>query len=220
MPDSHHVFVTGATGYIGSRLIPILQSRGHQVTALVRNSSKDKVAGKCDVVCGDALDGKSYRDAVNEADTFVHLVGVAHPSPRKARQFVEIDMKSAQEAIGVAVHNRIRHFVYISVAHPAPAMHAYIDVRTRCEQILRDSGLNATIVRPWYVLGPGHRWPYALAPFYRIAELLPSTRESALRLGLVTIHEMVRALAAVVDDPPNGITIVDVPRIRELSRRI
>jgi uncharacterized protein YbjT (DUF2867 family) len=99
-------------------------------------------------------------------------------------------------------------------------MHAYIDVRTRCEQILRDSGLNATIVRPWYVLGPGHRWPYALVPFYRIAELLPSTRESALRLGLVTIHEMVRALAAVVDDPPNGITIVDVPRIRELSRRI
>lgn len=217
MPGNR-VFVTGATGYIGSRLIPVLQARGHHVTALIRHSSKDKIAGKCEVVCGDALDGKSYRDAVNEADTFVHLVGVAHPSPRKARQFVEIDMKSAQEAIGVAVHNGIRHFVYISVAHPAPAMRAYIDVRTRCEQILCDSRLNATIVRPWYVLGPGHRWPYALAPFYRIAELLPSTRESALRLGLVTIREMVQALTAVVENPAKGVTVVDVPRIRQLSR--
>ncbi len=203
---------------MGSRLIPVLQSRGHHVTALVRNNSKNKLAGKCDFVCGDALDGKSYRDAVNEADTFVHLVGVAHPSPRKARQFVEIDMKSAQEAIGVAVDNDVRHFVYLSVAHPAPAMHAYIDARTHCEQMLRDSGVNATIVQPWYVLGPGHRWPYALVPFYRIAELLPPTRESAFRLGLITIREMVQALTAVVEDPPVGVRVMDVPRIRQLSR--
>ncbi len=217
MPDSHRVFVTGATGYIGSRLIPVLQSRGHHVTALLRSSSKRNITA--DIVRGDALDGKSYCDALNHADTFVHLVGVAHPSPQKAQQFIEIDMKSAQEAIAVAMDSGIRHFVYLSVAHPAPAMHAYIDVRTRCEQILRDSGLNATIVRPWYVLGPGHHWPYALLPLYGIAELLPPTRESALRLGLVTIREMVQALTAVVEDPPGGVTVVDVPRIRQLSRR-
>lgn len=214
----HSVFVTGATGYIGSRLIPVLQSHGHQVTALVRITSTSKFTAGCNVVRGDALDGNSYRDSLGQTDTFVHLVGVAHPSPRKAQEFIEIDMKSAQESIRVASDSRTRHFVYLSVAHPAPAMHAYIDVRTRCEQMLRESGLNATIIRPWYILGPGHRWPYALLPFYRIAELLPSTRESAIRLGLVTIHEMVQALTAIVEDPPKGVSIVDVPKIRQLCR--
>ena len=58
----------------------------------------------------------------------------------------------------------VQHFVYISVAHPAPMMKAYIEVRSQCEAMIRQSGMNATILRPWYVLGPGHRWPYLLLP--------------------------------------------------------
>jgi uncharacterized protein YbjT (DUF2867 family) len=218
MPATHNIFVTGATGYIGSRLIPLLQFRGHQVTALTRNGSKSELVSGCTVVCGDALDGIGYRESLNGADTFIHLVGVAHPSPAKAREFVEIDLKSAQEAIRVAAERGIRHFVYLSVAHPAPAMHAYIDVRARCEQSLRESGLHATIIRPWYVLGPGHRWAYALVPAYKLAELIPSTRESARRLGLVKLAEMVHAIANLVENPPDGVRIVEVPRIRELGR--
>jgi len=45
-------------------------------------------------------------------------------------------------------------------------MKAYIAVREECEEIIQESGLNATILRPWYVLGPGHRWPYMLLPMY------------------------------------------------------
>ena len=59
-------------------------------------------------------------------------------------------------------------------------------------------------VPPWYVLGPGHRWPLALIPFYRLLETVPGKRESALRLGLVTIQEMVAALAWAVENPPAG----------------
>ncbi len=218
MPGNHRVFVTGATGYIGSRLIPAIQSDGHHVTALVRDSSKHKLGNTCNVVCGDALDSTTYCEFLNGVDTFVHLVGVAHPSPAKAREFVEIDLKSAEEAIDAARKAGICHFVYLSVAHPAPAMHAYIDVRSKCEDILRDSGLNATIVRPWYVLGPGHRWAYVLLPAYRMAESIPKMRASARRLGLVTIHEMVQALTAVVSDPADGIRIIEVLEIRRLGR--
>ncbi|HEY7306677.1 MAG TPA: NAD(P)H-binding protein [Bryobacteraceae bacterium] len=218
MTESRKVFVTGATGYIGSRLIPVLQSRGHRVTALTRESSKHKLTNGCNAVSGDALDGGSYRESLNGADTFIHLVGVSHPSPAKARQFVEIDMKSAQEAIRVAVEKRVGHFVYLSVAHPAPAMHAYINVRTRCEQTLKESGLNATILRPWYVLGPGHQWPYVLLPAYRVAELLPATRASALRLGLVRLPEMLQAMASVVSHPPDGVRVIEVPEIRRIGR--
>ena len=77
--------------------------------------------------------------------------------------------------------------------------------------------MKATFVRPWYVLGPGHWWPYALVPFYWIAELLSPARESARRLGLVSISQMLNALEWAVDHPPDDVQILDVPRIRELA---
>jgi uncharacterized protein YbjT (DUF2867 family) len=109
---------------------------------------------------------------------------------------------------------RIRHFVYLSVAHPAPMMHAYIAVRSQCEAAIESAGINATILRPWYVLGPGHRWPYLLVPIYKLAELLPPTRDGALRLGLVTLEQMTSALTVAVENPVVGRRVVTVPEIR------
>jgi uncharacterized protein YbjT (DUF2867 family) len=106
------------------------------------------------------------------------------------------------------------HFVYVSVARPAPMMQEYQQVRGKAERALDLSGLRRTIVRPWYVLGPGHRWPYALLPMCWILERVPSTRASAQRLGLVTIGEMVTTLVHAVEHPPRRARIVEVPDIR------
>jgi uncharacterized protein YbjT (DUF2867 family) len=163
---------------------------------------------------GDALDASSYAGHLAGSDTFVHLVGVAHPSPAKAQEFRRIDLVAAQSAIALATQRRIRHFIYVSVAQPAPTMKAYIEVRAQCEQTLRQSGMNATILRPWYVLGPNHRWPYFLLPVYWVAEHLPMTKDGARRLGLVTVRQMVTALVAAVEHVPQGIRMVDVPAIR------
>ncbi len=213
--DSRRVFVTGGTGYIGQRLIRALCARGHQVEAVVRPGSEKKLPSGGTPVVGNALEGASYASHLSRGHTFVQLVGVTHPSPAKAQQFVDVDERSAMEAIRVAREANVRHFVYVSVAHPAPAMHAYIAVRTRCEEAIRAAALNATILRPWYVLGPGHHWPRILIPMYWLAERIPSMREGARRLGLVTIDQMVAALVRAVENPVSGIEIVDVPRIRE-----
>ena len=78
---SHRVFLTGGTGYMGSRLIPILVGRGSEVVALVRPGSESRLPAGCRAVVGDALDGASYQQHVGGCDTFIQLVGVAHPSP-------------------------------------------------------------------------------------------------------------------------------------------
>jgi len=209
-----NVFVTGGTGYMGRRLIPQLVARGHRVRALVRSSSAANLPAGCAMVVGDALDAASYSAVVPPAETFVHLVGVAHPSPAKAEQFRSVDLASVRAAGAAAVAAGVRHFIYVSVAHPAPAMKAYIAVRSEGEELIRASGLSATILRPWYVLGPGHRWPVILQPFYWLAEQLPGTRESARRLGLVTIDQMLAALVQAVENPPDGVRLVEVPQIR------
>jgi uncharacterized protein YbjT (DUF2867 family) len=215
--QTHRVFVTGGTGYVGRPLITQLLQRGHEVQALVRPGSERKLPAGCQAITGDALDGKSYASQIAPADTFVQLVGVSHPSPAKATEFRSIDLASGRSAIEAAKGAGVRHFVYVSVAHPAPVMKAYIEVRSQCEDMISQSGMKATILRPWYVLGPGHRWPYLLLPMYKLMELLPSTREGATRLGLVTLEQMVRALIEAVEAPAKGVRIVEVPQIRAAS---
>jgi uncharacterized protein YbjT (DUF2867 family) len=214
----HSVFVTGSTGYMGERLIPLLAKGGHEVRALARKGSESKLpAGAVDVI-GDALKMDSYIENVRGSDTFVHLIGVPHPSPAKAKQFHDVDLVSIKVAIKAARDAGVRHFIYLSVAQPAPVMKEFIAVRSAGEAMIRESGINATFVRPWYVLGPGHLWPYAILPVYWVLENIPATKESAQRLGLITIDQILSALVWAVENPPAGTRILDVPRIRELSR--
>lgn len=210
------IFVTGGTGYIGSRLIPRLADQGHEVRALARAQSIARLPDGCKAETGNALDANSYVDAVRGREAFVHLVGVAQPSPRKAREFDSVDLASADVAVAAAVQARVGHFIYVSVAHPAPVMHAYTDARRRAEALIRAAPLNATVLRPWYVLGPDHRWPLALLPVYWLAACVPGMREGARRLGLVTIEQMLRALQYAIGQPAQGVRVLDVTAIRAM----
>jgi uncharacterized protein YbjT (DUF2867 family) len=211
------IFIAGGTGYIGRPLIQQLVARGHRVRALVRAGSEKKLPTACEAVAGNALDAFTYAALVAPSQTFVQLVGVSHPSPAKVVEFQAIDRASGLGAVNAARQAGIQHFVYLSVAHPAPIMKSYIAVRAECEQALLASGMNATILRPWYVLGPGHRWPYALLPMYWLCERIPSAREGARRLGLVTLDEMVRTLVSAVENPSVGARFIEVPQIRSGS---
>jgi uncharacterized protein YbjT (DUF2867 family) len=208
------VFVTGGTGYLGRLLIPALVARGHEVTALAREKSRARIPARAHAVVGDPLDRRTFASAVAGNDSFVQLVGVPHPSPRKAAEFRRVDLVSARESIAAASGAGTRHFIYVSVAQPAPVMKAYLAARAEAEDLLRASGLNATILRPWYVLGPGHRWPLALVPIYWLLERLPRTRDTARRLGLVTLEQMIRALVRSVEQPASGVRVLDVAGIR------
>ena len=218
MAETHSICVTGGTGYIGQRLIPLLTTRGHAVTAVVRAGSEKKLPNNVTAVSADPLQEGSYTEAIRGCDTFIHLIGVPHPSPAKAAQFRAIDLPSVEVAVKAAREASVRHFIYLSVAQPASMMQAFIAVRAKGEALIRASGMRATFVRPWYVLGPGHWWPYALVPFYWVAELFPPTRESARRLGLITISQMLKVLVWAVENLPEDVRVLDVPKIRKLQQ--
>lgn len=215
MSTAQIVFIAGATGYLGSRLCKQLLKRGHRVLALARAGSEHKLPKGCEVIVGDALHAPSYAAQVPAGCIFVHLVGVAHPSPTKAQQFLDIDLASVREALRAA--KNVAHFVYVSVAQPAPVMHAYIAARQEAERLILESGLDATVLRPWYVLGPGHRWPYLLKPGYWLLEHMGWTAEAAQRLGLVTLKQMLDALTFAVEHAEPGRQMFDVPRIRSFD---
>ncbi|HEU5251439.1 MAG TPA: NAD(P)H-binding protein, partial [Thermoanaerobaculia bacterium] len=181
----------------------------------VRPGSEGKVPPGALAVAGDALREETFAGRIAPAKTFVQLVGVPHPSPAKAALFRSVDLASVRASADAAAAAGVEHFVYVSVARPAPAvMKAYAEARGEGEAIVRTTGMNATFLRPWYVLGPGHRWPYVLDPAYWLLERLPPTRETARRVGLVTLNQMIAALVRAVENPPRGVRIIEVPEIR------
>src|SRR5882762_7059979 len=203
------VFVSGGTGFMGRNLIMELVRRKYAVQALARHGLEHKPPHGCKVIPGDALDKNSYVLQIPPAETFVQLIGVTHPNPAKKDEFRVVDLGSARAAIDAAREAGIRHFVYVSVAQPAPVMKFYIEVRAEAEKMIRESGMNATILRPWYVLGT-----VLLKPMYWFMERIPAARESAQRVGLVTIEQMVGALVRSIENPAHRVRILGVPEIR------
>ena len=212
------VLVTGGTGYIGRSLVEALIARGHHVRVLTRQASASRVPAGAEAVIGDALDAATIKAALRLGDTIVHLVGTPHPGPGKAAEFERVDLASIRATLAATKGAGILHLVYVSVAQPAPVMKAYQAVRAAAEAQIAAAGLRATVLRPWYVIGPGHRWPLLLAPLYAIASMIPSLRDTTRRLALVSLDQMVLALVRAVERPaPKGVSIVDVPMIRQAT---
>jgi nucleoside-diphosphate-sugar epimerase len=209
------IFITGSTGYIGTRLIKILIGRGHRVVALVRKGSEHKVPAGAEVVIGNPFASKTFQYHIPAGSVFIQLLGVAHPSPKKAKQFKEIDLRSVKASADAANNAGSHHFIYVSVAMaPSKLMQAYQEVRKEGEKYCLSKTFNCTFIRPWYVLGPGHWWPVVLLPFYGLAEIIPSWRKKARAMSLVTINQMIKTLVCAVENEPLPIRILEIKDIR------
>lgn len=209
------VFITGGTGYIGRRLIPELLKNNIDVVVLVRKGSESKIPDGCKIVIGNALDGKTFSNEIPAGCSFIHMVGVSHPGPSKKQQFIDIDLASIKASVEAAKGKNISQFIYISVAQPNNVMKDYTEVRMQGEKLITENFSNATFLRPFYVLGPGHYWPILLIPLYKILERIPSTKFQAKNLGLISLRQIIRALTFSVMIPPFGIRILDVPAIKK-----
>lgn len=210
------VFITGGTGYIGTRLIKKLIDSGNEVIALVRSGSESKVPAGAKIVLGDPFNALSFQTSIPANAVFVQLLGVSHPSPKKKKLFRTIDLVSVKASADAASHANVSHFIYVSVAmSPSKIMKDYQDVRSEGEAYCISKNLNCSFIRPWYVLGPGHRWPVLLLPFYGLAELVPSWRQSARAKGLVTIKQMLRTLVNLVESDPQKLRCIEIQQIRK-----
>ena len=100
---------------------------------LLRDGSQRKLAQGAEAVVLDPLSVASIASHLTPANTFVQLVGVRHPNPSKAAEFRAIDQTAGCAGAEAAVRSGVRHFVYVSVAQPAPVIKAYVAVRSAVE---------------------------------------------------------------------------------------
>ena len=209
------VFITGGSGYIGTRLIAALLKKQYTVKALVRKGSEGKLSGGCELIAGDPFDALTFEKYISPSDILVQLLGVPHPSPKKKELFKTIDLASVRESAKGASEAGVKYFVYVSVAQaPTRIMKDYQIARAEGESIIRKTGMNATFIRPWYVVGRGHYWVLLLYPLFKILELIPATKEKAKKLSLITISQMLDALLFAIENPNEGIRIIEIGDIK------
>lgn len=214
-----HVFITGGTGYIGKRLIPLLQQKGYAVTTLVRKGSESKLPAGCNIITANPFDAHSFTKQIPVEAIFIQLLGVPHPGPKKKELFKAIDLASVKASAIAALHAGVKHFIYVSVAQiPTRIMQDYQQCRAEGETAVKATSIPATFIRPWYVIGPGHYWPLCFQPLFKLLEWIPATSVKAKALRLITLQQMLCALVYAVEHPPaEGTVIKEISDIRKMK---
>lgn len=211
------VFITGGTGYIGRRLIKRLLDKGHHVKALVRAGSEKKLPPGCGFVVANAFEPFDFKGSIPEGCTFIQLLGVPHPGPSKKEQFRKIDLSSAKASAMAAQLAGAGHFIYISVAQtPSGIMQAYQDCRAEGEAAIAATGIPATFIRPWYIIGPGHYWPLLIQPVLTLLEWVPATAVKAKAFRVVYLKQVLNTLIYAVENAPvQSVRIWEIAEIRK-----
>ncbi|HTX96316.1 MAG TPA: NAD(P)H-binding protein [Mycobacterium sp.] len=147
--------VTGATGYIGGRLVPRLLDEGHQVRALARNPAKlADVPWRqhAEVARGDLSDVDSLIAAFEGIDVVYYLVH----SMGSAKDFAADETRAVRNVVTAARRTGVRRIVYLSGLHPAKSkLSPHLASRKAVGDILIDSGIETLVLQAGVVVGSG-----------------------------------------------------------------
>jgi NADH dehydrogenase len=144
------VLVTGASGGLGARLVPLLRERGYRVRVVVH---RRPVKGADETVRGDLLDEASLADAVRGADSVMHLAALTHA--RSASDYQRFNVTGTENLVRAAVAANAGRFVFVSTRAIGPDGGGYSDSKRLAEAVVADSGLEYSIVRLPEVFGAG-----------------------------------------------------------------
>jgi uncharacterized protein YbjT (DUF2867 family) len=156
--ESQRILVTGATGYIGGRLIPLLLERGYAVRAMARSSDKLRARAwaqspQVDIVAADIFDLASVKAAAKDCSDVYYLVHSMMPGQkdfRAADKRAAENMRIAAEACGV------ERIIYLGgLGEDSPHLSKHLQSRAEVARILRGGSVPVTILRAAMIIGSG-----------------------------------------------------------------
>jgi NADH dehydrogenase len=203
------VLVTGATGFLGRRVVPELQSLGHEVRCLVHTPGRERIfpPRSVDVQYGSVLDADALAGAFYGVEAVVSLVGIIRP--RKGATYDSINRQGVANLVAAAKEVRARHFVQISaIGASSNLAYPYLYSKWQGEQEVVKGGLPYTILRPSIMLGEGDEFLTTLAGLVKVFPLVPVVGSGRNRLQPIAADDVARCIALAVDRKDlNGKTI-------------
>lgn len=205
------VLVTGATGYIGGRLVPRLLDAGHEVRCMTRAPDQltlDPWRDRVEVVSGDALDPKSLDRALSGCDMAYFLIHAMSVAPKR---FAELESRAAANFRDAADRAHLRRVVYLGGLGEGNELSQHLTSRQAVGRTLAAGRTPVTELRAAVIIGSGSM---SFEMIRHLTEVLPVAmrpRWVETQCQPIAVRNVLEILVAVLDDPS------DVSRIYEIG---
>jgi len=195
------IFIAGGTGFVGAHLVKALREKGHELRLLVHRRGSGSSEG-ADQVEGDVTRLDSFEQAVNGCDAAINLVGIIREFPSRGITFDRLHVQATANMLAATRTAGIRRYLQMSALGTRPdAVSLYHQSKFRAEELVRSSGLDATILRPSLIYGPGDSFINMLAGQLRLAPIMPVIGSGTYRLQPIHADDVARCFALALEMP-------------------
>lgn len=209
------IAIVGGTGFIGRNLASALVARGHAVTAISRLRPHGFVdCPNHSFRCANVATAESLQDAFADVDAVVYSVGILREDRSSGQTFESVQLRGAENVVNEARSAGVRRIILISANGAEKDGTPYQTTKFRAEEIVRNSGLDYSILRPSVVFGDSEgsqefSWqlyrdivrPPVPAPNF-LTRWLPPRQEVVM--SPVAIDDVVAAIVRQLEDPFEG----------------
>ena len=195
------ILLTGASGYIGSRLAPRLRDLGHQVIALARDPGKLAARGwsPANVVRGDVLDPDTLRAALEGIDVAYYLV---HSMTTSGGDFAALDRQGATNFAAAAASAGVRRVIYLGgLGAGGDRLSHHLESRQETGKILRSGPVPVTELRAAIIVGSGSASFEIVRDLARRLPVMVCPRWVRSRCEPIAVDDVLAYLTGVLSAP-------------------
>jgi len=150
------ILLTGANGYIGTRLLPVLLEQGHDIVCMVRDPRRfaleSDFGDKVQIITGDLLQPETLENIPNNIDAAYYLV---HSMSGGGADFSDLELKSAQHFVKQIQQTNCKQIIYLTGIANEKELSKHLSSRLAVEDELKNSGISYTILRAAIIIGSG-----------------------------------------------------------------
>lgn len=213
------ILVTGATGYIGGRLVPELLARGYTVKVLMREASPDRGSRwpGAETVVADALESRSLGNALEGIHTAYYLI---HSMLLGEKRLEAADVQAAAHFRKVAEEKRVQQIIYLGgLGDLQASLSAHLRTRAHVAEELKKGKVTTTILRAAIIIGSGSASYEIIEHLIRNCPILPVPPWTKTRCQPVAVRDVIKYLVGVLEIPEAAGGIYDIGGTEILTYR-
>jgi NADH dehydrogenase len=196
------VFVTGGSGFVGTEVIRQLLAAGHEVRALVHSKRSLATSAGLELWPGDATQAETLTRALAGCGAVIHLIGIIREFPHKQVTFQRLHVETTRNILAAAQEQGVRRYLHMSSNGTRPdGVAAYHKTKWAAEELVRASGLDATIFRPSVIFGPGDAFVNMLATIIRRSPLIPVIGNGEYQMAPVAVANVATGFVRALTQP-------------------